>query len=92
MKRALVLGGGGFDDVAITPWQGLQAIGGRGLSVAEAADFALASMAIGRALLDAGDDVHAAARADLEALFAKHHSVEGGVELGAQVWLVSARA
>lgn len=87
-----VLAGGGFDDVVITPWQGLQAIGGRGLSVAEAAEFALASMAIGRALKEAGEDVHAAARADLEALFAAHHSAEGGVELGAKVWLVSTRA
>ncbi|QJQ31168.1 methyltransferase domain-containing protein [Sphingomonas lacunae] len=87
-----VLTGGGFAGIEITPWEGLQAIGGKGLSVAEAADFALASLAIGRALEQAGTDVHAAARADLEELFARHHSPEGGVQLGAKVWLVSARA
>ena len=61
-------------------------------TVDEAADFALASMAIGRALAQAGDDVLACARADLVSLFGQRHVPGQGVMMANKVWLLSATA
>lgn len=82
----------GFSVPDIEAYQGEQAIGGPGATPDEAADFALATMAIGRALAEAGDDVLAHARADLLALFGRHHVPGRGVMLANKVWLVSATA
>ncbi|MDM7957960.1 class I SAM-dependent methyltransferase [Blastomonas sp.] len=87
-----ILAHAGFSAPDIEAYQGKQAIGGAGASPDEAADFALASMAIGRALAEAGDDVLARARADLVSLFGQRHVPGKGVMMANKVWLVSATA
>lgn len=82
----------GFAAPEIEPLQGEQAIGGPGALPEEAADFALASMAIGRALAEAGPEVLAAARDDLLALFTRHYRDGDGVMMRNKVWLLSAAA
>jgi SAM-dependent methyltransferase len=87
-----ILAHAGFSAPDIEPYQGEQAIGGPGASPDEAADFALASMAIGRALAEAGDDVLARARADLVTLFGQRHVPGKGVMMANKVWLLTATA
>lgn len=82
----------GFSAPDIEAYQGEQAIGGPGATPDEAADFALASMAIGRALAEAGEDVLARARADLVSLFERHHVPGQGVMMANKVWLLTATA
>lgn len=85
-----VLTGAGFSDMEVAPHEGMQAVGGPGATPEEATDFVLASMAIGRALAEAGGNIREAARADLVAMFARHHREGEGVMLGCKAWLVSA--
>lgn len=85
-----ILAHAGFSAPDIEAYQGEQPIGGPGATPDEAADFALASMAIGRALAEAGDDVLARARADLVSLFGQRHVPDMGVMMANKVWLVSA--
>ncbi len=87
-----ILAHAGFSAPDIEPYQGEQAIGGPGASPDDAADFALASMAIGRALAEAGEDVLARARADLVTLFEKRHVPGKGVMMANKVWLLTATA
>ncbi|GGB62419.1 class I SAM-dependent methyltransferase [Blastomonas aquatica] len=87
-----ILARAGFSSPDIEPYQGEQPIGGPGASPDEAADFALASMAIGRALAEAGDDVLARARADLVSLFGQRHVPGKGVMMANKVWLLTAKA
>ncbi|MDK2756900.1 MAG: class I SAM-dependent methyltransferase [Blastomonas fulva] len=87
-----ILAHAGFSAPDIEAYQGEQAIGGPGASPEEAADFALASMAIGRALAEAGEDVLARARADLVTLFEKRHVPGKGVMMANKVWLLTATA
>jgi SAM-dependent methyltransferase len=87
-----ILAHAGFSAPQVEAYQGQQALGGPGASPADAADFALASMAIGRALADAGDDVLDAARTDLVTLFEQRHVPGEGVMMHNKVWLVSAAA
>jgi SAM-dependent methyltransferase len=87
-----ILAHAGFSDPQIEAYQGEQAIGGPGASLDEAADFALASMAIGRALAEAGEDVLARARADLVSLFGQRHVPGKGVMMANKVWLLSTTA
>lgn len=82
----------GFSAPDIEAYQGEQAIGGPGASPQDAADFALASMAIGRALAEAGPDVLARARDDLLNLFERHHVPGQGVMMRNKVWLLNATA
>jgi ubiquinone/menaquinone biosynthesis C-methylase UbiE len=87
-----VLNGAGFSGIEATAYQGLQAVGGPGAAPGEAADFVLASMAVGRVLDAAGPDVRGAALADLVATFTRHHRPGEGVMLAAKAWLVTACA
>ncbi|MGQ2942867.1 MAG: class I SAM-dependent methyltransferase [Blastomonas fulva] len=87
-----ILAHAGFSAPDIEVYQGEQAIGGPGASPDDAADFALASMAIGRALAEAGDDVLARARADLVTLFGQRHVPGKGVMMANKVWLLTATA
>ena len=87
-----VLTGAGFTGFEAVPYQGEQPVGGPGATPEEATDFVLASMAAGRILAEQGEDVLAAARADLAAMFARHHRTGEGVMLECKAWLVSARA
>ena len=87
-----ILAHAGFSAPDIEPYQGQQAIGGPGASPDEAADFALASMAIGRALAEAGEGVLANARADLVSLFGQRHVPGKGVMMANKVWLLTATA
>ena len=85
-----LLADAGFARIDIDDWRGDQAIGGPGRTPAEAADFALGSMSAARVLSEAGADVMAAARADLERVYAEYKDSEAGVRLGARAWLVTA--
>jgi SAM-dependent methyltransferase len=87
-----VLSGAGFSGFNAVPYQGEQPVGGPGAAPGEATAFALASMAAGRILAEEGEAVLAAARADLTAMFARHHREGEGVMLGCKAWLVTARA
>jgi SAM-dependent methyltransferase len=87
-----ILSHAGFSAPDFEPYKGEQAIGGPGATPDQAADFALASMAIGRALAEAGDDVLARARTDLVALFGQRHVPGKGVMMANKVWLVTATA
>jgi hypothetical protein len=87
-----VLTGAGLSSMDVVPYEGLQPVGGPGASAEEATDFVLASMAVGRVLEEQGGDVRDAARADLLAMFTRHHRAGEGVMLGCKAWLVSARA
>ncbi|MCM0000382.1 MAG: methyltransferase domain-containing protein [Erythrobacter sp.] len=86
-----VLTGAGFTGFEAEAYQGEQPVGGPGASPEDATDFVLASMAAGRILAEQGENVLASARADLAAMFARHHRAGEGVMLGCKAWLVSAR-
>lgn len=86
-----VLTGAGFTGFEVVPYQGEQPVGGPGATPEEATDFVLASMAAGRILAEQGEGVLTAARADLTAMFARHHRAGEGVMLGCKAWLVTAR-
>jgi SAM-dependent methyltransferase len=87
-----VLTAAGFAGFEAEAYQGEQAVGGPSATPEEATAFALASMAAGRILAEQGEAVLAAARADLEAMFARHYRSGEGVMLGCKAWLVRARA
>ncbi|MFM7378519.1 MAG: class I SAM-dependent methyltransferase [Erythrobacter sp.] len=87
-----VLTSAGFTGFEAVAYQGEQPVGGPGATPEEATAFALASMAVGRILAEQGEAVLAAARADLAAMFTRHHRAGAGVMLGCKAWLVSARA
>lgn len=87
-----ILAQAGFSAPDVEAYQGEQAIGGAGALPEDAADFALASMAIGRALAEAGPDVLARARDDLLGLFTRHYRDGEGVMMRNKVWLLTATA
>ena len=87
-----VLEVGGFTDVDVAAYEGLQPLGGLGATPEEAVGFILSSMAVGRALADQGVDVRQRAADDWLALFARHHVPGDGVMMTGKAWLVSARA
>ncbi|KPF65207.1 class I SAM-dependent methyltransferase [Porphyrobacter sp. AAP60] len=87
-----VLAAAGFSAMTVTPYEGEQPVGGPNASPAEATDFVLGSMAAGRLLEEHGPAVRDAAKADLLALFNRHHREGEGVMLQAKAWLVTVRA
>ena len=87
-----ILAAAGFTAMEAAAYEGEQAVGGPGASPQDATGFVLASMAAGRILAEQGGSVLAAARADLTALFSRHHRPGEGVMLGCKAWLVNARA
>ncbi len=87
-----VLAGAGFSGMEVVPYEGDQAVGGPDASPEDATSFVLASMAAGRALEEHGPSVRDAARADLLAMFGRHHREGEGVMLPAKAWLVTSRA
>lgn len=87
-----ILASGGFSDVNVSAYQGLQPIGGANVAPQEAVSFVLSSMAVGRALDEQGDDIRAAAEADLVTLFKRHHVAKQGIMMQGKAWLVSAAA
>lgn len=87
-----ILAQAGFSAPDVEAYQGEQAIGGAGALPEDAADFALASMAIGRVLAEAGPDVLARARDDLLGLFTCHYRDGEGVMMRNKVWLLTATA
>lgn len=87
-----ILSAAGFSGMDAAAYEGQQAVGGPGASPDEATDFVLGSMATGRVLAEQGEAVRNAARADLTALFARHHRSGEGVLLGCKAWLVTAEA
>ncbi|MGB5483708.1 class I SAM-dependent methyltransferase [Parasphingorhabdus sp.] len=87
-----ILSGGGFTEVDVVAYEGLQPVGGVGATPEKAAEFASAAMATGRLLSDKGDAVMKAARQELTDLFARHYVPGKGVMMQGKVWLVSAIA
>jgi SAM-dependent methyltransferase len=87
-----ILAGAGFSGMDAVPYEGRQPVGGPGASPQEAVDFVLSSMAVGRALDEAGGEIRAAARGDLIELFTRRHVDSEGVMMGCKAWLVTARA
>lgn len=87
-----ILTGAGFSGMEVTPYEGHQPVGGPGATPEGAVDFVLSSMAVGRALDEAGDETRAAARADLLDLFTRRHVDGEGVMMQAKAWLVQACA
>jgi SAM-dependent methyltransferase len=87
-----ILTAAGFTGMDAVAYQGEQPVGGSGASPEQATDFVLASMAAGRILAEQGEEVLAAARADLNALFSRRYRPDEGVMLGCKAWLVSAQA
>ena len=87
-----ILTGGGFKDIDIIAYDGLQAVGGRGASPQDAAQFASTSLAAGRLLAEAHPDKQVAAKEGLLKIFKQHHVPGEGVMMRGKAWLVSARA
>jgi SAM-dependent methyltransferase len=85
-----VLESGGFSNVSVSTYQGLQPIGGVNVSPQDAVTFVLSSMAVGRALDEQGADFRSAAEADLIELFQNHYEAGRGVMMQGKAWLVSA--
>jgi SAM-dependent methyltransferase len=85
-----VLGEAGFVNVTLDAWRGGQAIGGPGATPEQAAQFAMTGMSVGQALKDQPDSVKAKARADVVALFAKHHTKDG-VLMPSCAWVVTGK-
>jgi SAM-dependent methyltransferase len=87
-KLVAVLERAGFADVEVGPWRGELRVGG-GMSPAEAAGFALASMSGFEAMLrDAGGDTLDQARRALTADLSKHQHL-GAVVMPASIHLVT---
>jgi hypothetical protein len=87
-----VLLGGGFSGVEVAPYEGLQPVGGVGVTPREAVGFVLESMAVGRALAEQDESVRQRATEDLVALFERHFVPGKGVMMACKAWLVTARA
>ncbi|MBU7581280.1 MAG: methyltransferase domain-containing protein [Porphyrobacter sp.] len=87
-----ILTAAGFTGMGSLAYEGAQPVGGPGASPQQATEFVLASMAAGRILAEQGETVLNAARADLAALFDRHHREGEGVMLGCKAWLVTAQA
>lgn len=84
-----LLAGAGFADIRIEALAHQVPVGGPGASPAEAADFALGSLAFADLLDGCDPAVREACRADLEAFYAGRATAEG-VLMPAMSWLVSA--
>ncbi len=87
-----ILASGGFSGANVTPYEGLQPIGGANVEPQDAVSFVLSSMAVGRALNEQGDEIRAAAEEELVELFRERHVVGQGVMMQGKAWLVSATA
>ena len=87
-----ILASGGFSGANVTPYEGLQPIGGANVEPQDAVSFVLSSMAVGRALDEQGDEIRAAAEGELLELFRERHVVGQGVMMQGKAWLVSATA
>ncbi|GAB4476717.1 MAG: methyltransferase domain-containing protein [Erythrobacter tepidarius] len=87
-----ILTGAGFSGMDAVPYSGRQPVGGPGATPEEAAEFVLSSMAVGRALDEAGEAIRSAARSDLVNLFTRCHVEGEGVMLACKAWLVQASA
>ena len=87
-----IMAGSGFTNMDVLAYDGLQPVGGRGATPAQAVEFAFASMAAGRLLNDKGDAIKQAASRELKDVFARHHVEGEGVMMQGKAWLVSAIA
>lgn len=81
----------GFHHVEFTPWRGGQLLGGPGMDVDGAAEFALKAFFVGDALTDQPEHIKAAVMEEVKALFRQHQTAQG-IELAAMAWLVTAQA
>ena len=87
-----ILASSGFSGANVTPYEGLQPIGGANVEPQDAVSFVLSSMAVGRALNEQGDEIRAAAEEELVELFRERHVLGQGVMMQGKAWLVSATA
>jgi SAM-dependent methyltransferase len=81
----------GFSDVTVTEHRADQPFGGPGSTPAEAVDFVLRALGMQDLLNEASPEKQAAVKADLEAMFAAHHSDAGIMMPGCSLFY-SARA
>jgi hypothetical protein len=81
----------GFSNVVFTPWRGGQLLGGPGMDVEGAAEFALKAFFVGDALTDQPEHIKDAVMKEVKALFRQHQTAQG-IELAAMAWLVTAQA
>jgi SAM-dependent methyltransferase len=86
-----ILAASGFKFAAFDLWRGPQMIGGPGSDPIAATQFLLDRMRMGDALADAPETIRAAAREDITALLARHHTPDG-VRMEAAAWIVTAQA
>lgn len=82
---------GGFRQVQVETWEGLQPIGGAGSTAAEATTFVFDAMGFDKVLEESPPEVCRQARAEVCSLFARQRT-EAGVWMSAQAYLVSAIA
>jgi SAM-dependent methyltransferase len=82
---------GGFGQMEVETWEGLQPVGGPGATPEEATTFVFDAMGFGKVLEESAPEVRQQARAEVCSLFDRHHS-EAGVWMSAQAYLVSASA
>lgn len=81
----------GFREITITPWSGLQCLGGAGATAAEAAEFVMSSMSFAKML--AADDAALRKKVTAELTdWLEAHATTRGVELRGKAWLVTGRA
>ncbi len=86
-----ILTGAGFSGMEVAAYEGKQPVGGPDAAPVEAVDFVLSSMAVGRALDEAGSTAREAARSDLIDLFTRRHTAGKGVMMACKAWLVTAQ-
>ncbi|MEM7778934.1 MAG: class I SAM-dependent methyltransferase [Pseudomonadota bacterium] len=87
-----ILASGGFNQMEVEAYQGMQAIGGKDTSPQEAVHFVLGSLGIGKVLDDQPEAIRAAASKNLLAMFEDNYKQGEGILLGCKVWLISATA
>lgn len=82
---------GGFRDVTLEAWRGVQYVGGHGADPDRTVDFVFNALAIGDAFREQPEAVVQRARDDFHALFSRHHDGTH-VTMPGMAWFVSARA
>ena len=87
-----LLAGAGFGDAQLTPWRGVQYVGGPGRqgAIDRAVAFTMNGMSYGHLVARANGDTQDRLKADLTAFYTTHANARG-VALPARAWWISAR-
>lgn len=87
-----ILTKGGFTNMQIVPYSGLQPVAGQGASPEDALAFAMSSLAAGRLLEGAPQSLRHSVEKDLLALYSQNYRPGQGVMMACKAWLVAAQA